>query len=82
MPRSLRQSPPPRLIDLSHPRVHGAAAFPHDPKLAIISHGTGATHGYNISPVLIFRGRDGPPVRAVAVVNRPGGRLMGKHHGH
>lgn len=53
MPRSLRQSPAPRLIDLSHPLVHGAAAFPNDPKLAILSHGTVATHGYNISQVLM-----------------------------
>jgi len=42
-----------RLIDLSHPLVHGAAAFPNDPKLAIIPHGRVATHSYNISQVLM-----------------------------
>lgn len=42
-----------RLLDLSHPLVHGAAAFPNDPKLAIIPHGRVATHSYNISQVLI-----------------------------
>lgn len=41
-----------RLIDLSHPLVHGAPAFPNDPKLAIIPHGCIATHSYNISQVL------------------------------
>ena len=51
-PPSLR-SPPARLIDLSHPLIHGAAAFPNDPKLAVIAHGTVATHGYNISQVLM-----------------------------
>ncbi len=42
-----------RLLDLSHPLVHGAAAFPNDPKLAIIPHGRVATHSYNISQVLM-----------------------------
>jgi len=41
------------IVDLSHPLVHGAPAFPNDPKLAIIPHGTVATHSYNISQVLI-----------------------------
>jgi arylformamidase len=45
--------PAPRLIDLSHPLVHGAPAFPNDPKLAVIPHGAVATHQYNISQVLI-----------------------------
>lgn len=42
-----------KLIDLSHPLVHGAPAFPNDPKLAIIAHGRVATHQYNISQVLM-----------------------------
>ena len=42
-----------RFLDLSHPLVHGAAAFPNDPKMAIIAHGRIATHSYNISQVLI-----------------------------
>jgi kynurenine formamidase len=41
------------IVDLSHPLVHGAPAFPNDPKLAIIAHGTVATHSYNISQVLM-----------------------------
>lgn len=41
------------LVDLSHPLIHGAPAFPHDPKLAIIPHGRIATHSYNISQVLM-----------------------------
>lgn len=50
---SVASIPPSRLVDLSHPLVHGAAAFPNDPKLAIIPHGRIATHSYNISQVLI-----------------------------
>lgn len=42
----------PRFIDLSHPLVNGAAAFPNDPKFALIAHGRVATHSYNISQVL------------------------------
>ena len=42
-----------KLIDLSHPLVHGAAAFPNDPKMAIIPHGRVATHSYNISHILM-----------------------------
>jgi kynurenine formamidase len=42
-----------RFIDLTHPLVHGADAFPNDPKMAIIPHGRVATHSYNISQVLI-----------------------------
>ncbi len=40
-------------IDLSHPLHHGAAAFPNDPKMAIIPHGRVATHSYNISHILM-----------------------------
>src|ERR1044072_4527652 len=43
----------PRFIDLTHPLVHGAAAFPNDPKMAIIPHGRVATHSYNLSHVLM-----------------------------
>ncbi len=42
-----------KFIDLSHPLVHGAAAFPNDPKMAIIPHGRVATHSYNISHILM-----------------------------
>jgi arylformamidase len=42
-----------KLIDLSHPMIHGQPAFPNDPKLAIITHGTVPTHKYNISQVLM-----------------------------
>lgn len=39
------------LVDLSHPLIHGQAAFPSDPKLSIIPHGTTSTLRYNISQV-------------------------------
>ena len=42
-----------KLLDLSHPLLHGQAAFPNDPKLAVIAHGTVATHKYNISQILM-----------------------------
>jgi kynurenine formamidase len=42
-----------RLIDLSHPLVDRAPAFPNDPKLAILEFGRIATHKYNISQVLM-----------------------------
>jgi kynurenine formamidase len=38
-----------RLIDLSHPLVDRAPAFPNDPKLVIVEFGRIATHKYNIS---------------------------------
>jgi kynurenine formamidase len=41
-----------KLIDLSHPLAHGQQSFPNDPKLAILPHGTVATHKYNISQIL------------------------------
>ncbi len=41
----------PRLIDLSHPLVHGQATFPWDPKLAIMPHNTVSSIGYNITQV-------------------------------
>ena len=40
-----------KLIDLSHPLAHGQGAFPADPKISIIKHGTIETHRYNISQV-------------------------------
>jgi kynurenine formamidase len=42
-----------RLIDLSHPLVDRAPAFPNDPKLAIVEFGRIATHKYNITQVLM-----------------------------
>ena len=42
----------PRFIDLTHPLVNGAPAFPNDPKMAIVQHGTIDTHGYNITQLL------------------------------
>ncbi|MCE9555130.1 MAG: cyclase family protein [Planctomycetes bacterium] len=41
----------PRLIDLSHPLVHGQATFPWDPKLSIVVHNTVSVIGYNISQI-------------------------------
>jgi kynurenine formamidase len=41
-----------RFIDLSHPLVNGAAAFPNDPKFAVIVHGRVETHSYNISQIV------------------------------
>ncbi|MDZ4815570.1 MAG: cyclase family protein [Verrucomicrobiota bacterium] len=40
-----------KLIDLSHPLIHGQQTFPFDPKLSIISHGTTKTLRYNISQI-------------------------------
>ena len=40
-----------RLIDLTHPLIHGQQTFPTDPKLSIIAHGTIATLKYNISQI-------------------------------
>jgi hypothetical protein len=42
-----------RLIDLSHPLVDCAPAFPNDPKLAVIEFGSLATHKYNITQILM-----------------------------
>ena len=42
-----------KLLDLSHPLLHGQPAFPNDPKLAAIAHSTVATHKYNISQILM-----------------------------
>ncbi len=42
-----------KFIDLSHPLVQGQASFPNDPKMAIIPHGSVATHQYNITQVLM-----------------------------
>src|SRR4028119_1692314 len=40
-----------KLVDLSHPLVHGQQTFPYDPKLSIIAHGTTQTLRYNISQI-------------------------------
>jgi kynurenine formamidase len=40
-----------RLIDLSHPLVHGQDNFPSDPKLSIIPHGNTSTLRYNMTQV-------------------------------
>lgn len=42
-----------RLVDLSHPLIDRAAAFPNDPKLAVIEFGRIATHKYNISQIVM-----------------------------
>ena len=42
-----------RLIDMSHPLVHGQQTFPMDPKLSIIPHGNTQTLRYNITQVSI-----------------------------
>jgi kynurenine formamidase len=42
-----------KLIDLSHPLIHGQQTFPFDPKLSIIPHGTTKTLRYNISQISI-----------------------------
>ena len=44
---------PMRLIDLSHPLIHGQGAFPADPKLSIVSHSTIATARCNVSQVVM-----------------------------
>lgn len=38
-----------KLIDLSHPLIHGQQTFPFDPKLSIMPHGNTTTLKYNIS---------------------------------
>jgi len=40
-----------KLIDLSHPMIHGQQTFPWDPKLSIIPHGTTKTLKYNITQI-------------------------------
>jgi len=42
-----------RLIDLSHPLLDRAPAFPNDPKMALIDFGRVATHKYNITQVVM-----------------------------
>jgi arylformamidase len=42
-----------RLIDLSHPLIDRAPAFPNDPKLAVMEFGRIATHKYNITRVIM-----------------------------
>lgn len=42
-----------KLIDLSHPIIHGQQAFPADPKLSIIPHCNTKTLGYNVSQISI-----------------------------
>ena len=42
-----------RLVDLSHPLVDRAPAFPNDPKLAVIEFGRIATHQYNITQLVM-----------------------------
>lgn len=42
-----------KFIDLTHPLVHGQPAFPADPKLSIVPHGTVATTKYNISQIVM-----------------------------
>jgi kynurenine formamidase len=41
-----------KFIDLSHPLVDRQPSFPNDPKMAVLVHGTVATHKYNISQVI------------------------------
>jgi len=40
-------------IDLSHPLIDRAGAFPNDPKLAVIEFGRVATHKYNITQLVM-----------------------------
>jgi kynurenine formamidase len=42
-----------KFIDLTHPLIDRQPAFPNDPKMAIVVHGTIATHKYNISQILL-----------------------------
>jgi len=42
-----------RFIDLSHPLLDRALAFPNDPKMALIEFGRIATHKYNITQVVM-----------------------------
>jgi len=41
----------PRLIDLSHPLVHGQPNFPADPKISVVAHTSVATTGYNLAQI-------------------------------
>jgi kynurenine formamidase len=40
-----------KLVDLSHPLIHGQDNFPSDPKLTIVPHGTVKSMQYNISQI-------------------------------
>jgi arylformamidase len=40
-----------RLIDLTHPLVHGQPSFPNDPTLSITAHAAIATQKYNLSRI-------------------------------
>ncbi|GAA4439943.1 cyclase family protein [Ravibacter arvi] len=42
-----------KLVDLSHPLIHGQQTFPSDPKLSIVPHGTTRTLKYNITQIVI-----------------------------
>ncbi|GAB3330108.1 cyclase family protein [Larkinella ripae] len=42
-----------KLVDLSHPLVHGQQTFPSDPKLSIVPHGTTRTLKYNITQIVM-----------------------------
>src|SRR5436190_721929 len=42
-----------RLIDLSHPLIDRAGAFPNDPKLAVIEFGRVSTHKYNMTQLVL-----------------------------
>jgi arylformamidase len=41
-----------RFVDLTHPMIDRALAFPNDPKLAIIEFGRIATHKYNMTQIV------------------------------
>lgn len=55
----------PKLIDLSHPLEHGQLNFPWDPKISVLVHNTVASIGFPLN----IKGRDGSPIRAVAVLD-------------
>ena len=42
-----------RFVDLSHPLLDKAGAFPNDPKLAVIEFGRIATHKYNMTQLVM-----------------------------
>jgi len=42
-----------RFIDLTHPLIDRAGAFPNDPKLAVIEFGRVSTHKYNITQLVM-----------------------------
>lgn len=42
-----------KLVDLSHPLVHGQQTFPSDPKLSIVPHGNTRTLKYNITQIVM-----------------------------